>query len=225
MSQRRVRPSLYDAEERLIVGSGMGGDGLLGPAEGSLNGNDMIFRRRGGCGAFVEGHDDVGTERVLHFHAAARIEVDHAAIDMAFEGDTGVVDLVDFSEGEDLETAAVGEDGAGPSHETVEIAQRGDGFFTRAEQQVIGVGKDTLRAGGGEVIGGDAFHGALGADGHEGWGIEDSVARGDAASAGEAFLGEQFELERGWNQGRGRVAGRGLSRKRRYDMATQRLIW
>ena len=108
--------------------------------------------------------------------AALRREVDQRAVDVALERDAVVGDPVDVGEAEDLEAAAVGEDRAGPGHEPVQVAQLGDDLLAGAEHQVIGVGEDDLRAGGGDVIGEDAFDGALGADGHERGGVEVAVA-------------------------------------------------
>ena len=219
VSERRVRSPLYDAEERLIVWPCVRGDGLLRPTKRPFDGDDMILRRRGGRRAFIERHDDVGPQRILHFHAALRVEVYHAAINVAFEGDARIVDVVHLGKREDLISAAVGEDGAGPGHEPVEVAKLGDGFFTGAEHEVVSVGENTLGTGGGKMIGGDSLDGALRADRHEGGRIECAVSRGDSSTAGlgGCVLRNQFKLKRGRIQGRGRVAGGAVSRKQRIS--------
>ena len=145
----------------------------------------------------IEHHDDVGAEGILHGHAALGVEANKFAVDVAFEGDAVVVDLVEVGEGEDLESAAVGEDRAGPGHEFVEIAQCRDGFLAGAEHEVVGVSQDYLRTGGGELIGENAFDCALRTDGHEGGRVEDAMRRGDAAEASAGGVGEKIELKSG----------------------------
>ena len=74
-----------------------------------------------------------------------------------------------------------------------------DDLLAGAEHQVIGVGEDDLRPGGGDVVGQDALDRPLRADGHERGRVEDAVARGDAAEArvGGGVAGEQFVTEGG----------------------------
>ncbi len=66
----------------------------------------------------------------------------------------------------------------------MEIAKCGDGFFAGAEHEVIGVGQDDLRPGGGDHFREQALDGALRADGHEGGGVEMAMAGCHPAEAG-----------------------------------------
>src|SRR5690606_18042345 len=98
-----------DAEE---VGSALaipGADAALHPPRGP--------RQRGlvvGAGALrgralVEGHDDVGTERLLHLDRDLGREALEASVDVGAESDAVLVDLAGGREGVDLEAAGVGE--------------------------------------------------------------------------------------------------------------------
>ena len=61
------------------------------------------------------------------------------------------VDLAHVGEAEDLEAAAVGEDGAVPVHEAVQAAQLGDELVAGPQGEVVGVAEDDLRADGASV--------------------------------------------------------------------------
>ena len=99
-------------------------------------------------------------------------------------------------EAEDLEAAGIGEDGAGPGHESVQAAELADQFVAGAEEQVVGVAEDDA---GVEVFPevalGEAFDGGLGADGHEDGRRDVAVFGVQNAGAGAGFraFGEEFE--------------------------------
>ena len=69
-----------------------------GAAQGSLEGEVLILARAGWVGALIEGHDDVGAEVVLDLHASTGRQLDERAVDVAFEDDAGVGDLVDVGQ-------------------------------------------------------------------------------------------------------------------------------
>jgi hypothetical protein len=81
----------------------------------------------------------------------------------------------------------------------VDAAHLGDEFRTGAEEEVVGVVEEDLGPGGGDEVREDALDRAACADGHEGWGFERAVERGDAADsgAGGGGAGEDGERERG----------------------------
>ncbi len=182
-----MSPALDDAKERLIFRPLVGFFALRGPAERAGDGLFVINPLGIGRRTFVEGHDDVCAELVLHFDAFGRGEVVNTSVDVGFEGDAGVVDSVQIREREDLEAAGIGEDWAGPGHELVQVAELGDDVLAGAEHEVIGVGEDDLRAGGGDMIRKNAFDGALRADGHEGGGVEGAVVCCDVGGAGASL--------------------------------------
>src|ERR1017187_8121074 len=89
-------------------------------------------------GAFVELHLDVATERVLDLHRALWGKEMLGAIEMRPEGDSLLLDAAQLAEAENLESPAVGEDGAIPGHKFVQPAQVADQLVARPQIQVIG---------------------------------------------------------------------------------------
>ncbi len=152
------------------------GVAFLSPANGSLHG----FARGlvgGGIGeAFVEDHHDVAAEGELDVDGAFGSEHVRVAIEMRAEEDAFFGDFAEGIEAEDLETAGIGKNGAGPGHELVESAHAFNAFVAGAEEKMVGVGEDDF---GIEVIdeiaGRKTFDGALSANGHEDRGFDDAV--------------------------------------------------
>ena len=70
-------------------------------------------------------------------------------------------------QGEDLEAAGVGEDGTVPFHETVDAAHALEDFRARAQEKVIGIGKEDLGARFFERFRQLRLHRRLRAHGHE----------------------------------------------------------
>ena len=69
--------------------------------------SNALARHLAGCGvgrAFIEGHDDVGTEFVLNLDGALRSEIHFLASDFVLER-RGLVGDFDAGQGEDLEAA------------------------------------------------------------------------------------------------------------------------
>jgi hypothetical protein len=66
---------------------------------------------------------------------------------VAAEVDAVFDDLADLGEAEDLESAAVGEDGQGPVHEAVEAAGGGQDLESGPDEEMVGVAQDDLGAG------------------------------------------------------------------------------
>ena len=93
-----------------------------------------------------------------------------------------------------------------------------DHVLAGAEVQVVGVAEDDLRAGALHVAGAQAAYDAVGADRHEGGGLDLAVGQGERAGAGEAFGGVEAELE---HQGAG-VRGSGVAVILRLRMTLRR---
>ena len=121
----------------------------LGPAHGPLHGLLRVGALTGIRRAFVESHDNVGTEPMLNFHDLLRGEEVVRAVQVRLEAHAIGGDLVAVTEAEDLEAAAVGEDRLGPAHKGVESSQPVDELVTGAQVEVVGVAEDDLRLGGG----------------------------------------------------------------------------
>jgi len=103
--------------------------------------------------AFVELHGDVGAEQELDLDRAFRAELDHGAVEMRAEGYRLLVDLAQFRERHDLETAGIGKDRVRPVHEPVQPAERRDPLGARPQHQVIGVAEHDVGAGGAHGLG------------------------------------------------------------------------
>ena len=93
------------------------------------------------------------------------------------EGGALLAQLAQVAKAEDLEAAAVGQDGSIPAHERMQAAELLDQLRARPQHQVIGVGEDDLRACLAQFFRRDAFDGGLRADGHED-GRRDGAVRG-----------------------------------------------
>jgi len=150
-------------------------------------------------GAFVEGHADVRAEGDLDVHGVFWGEHVAAAVEMGAELDAFVGDFAEFGEGEDLESAAVGEQAARPGDELVQAAEAGYEFMAGAEVEVLGVAENDLRAlarlswfGWTQLFQDvlrDGFNCALGAYGHEDWCFYGLVGEMDAGAAGAGGVG------------------------------------
>ncbi len=180
-----------------LVGARGGGFAALGPAQAAAHGvgdDFAIVRQRDDV---VEDHCDVAAELFLNRDRTFGRDFDEGAIDVRTKTNAGFVERHAVGEAEDLEAAAIGEDGAVPAHEFVEAAECGYGLLAGAEGEMVRVGEDHLCTGFGEAAGVDAFHRAERADGHEGGSFDDAVRRGEFAEAGGgvSVLFEELEGE------------------------------
>ncbi len=75
--------------------------------------------------------------------------------------------LAQSAEAEDLEAAAVREDGAFPAHKAMQTAGRGDDVHAGSEVEMIGVAQDDFCAHVNQFFGRHGLDRGLGADWHE----------------------------------------------------------
>ena len=182
LTQLLVHTALHDAEEALIRGRHR----LLAalePADRALRrflGIVVVGRIRH---ALIEGHDDVRTKRHLDFHRDLRREELLRSVDMRTERHAFLRDLAQVAEAEDLEPAAVRQDGAVPVHELVQAAGLADEVHARAQEEMIRIRENDARAEIAQLIRRDALDGRLRADRHEDWCREAAVRRVDDARA------------------------------------------
>ena len=94
----------------------------------------------------VEHHHDVGADRLLGGDAAFRTQMNGAAIDVAPELGALLAQRAAARQREDLISARIGEHRPRPVHESVDAAEFLEDLDTRAQQQVIRVGEQHLRA-------------------------------------------------------------------------------
>ena len=76
----------------------------------------LLLGRRVVRRAFVKNHRDVRAEHALDFHRLLRTEKQRRAVEVRAEFDAVRLYFPDFGEAENLETAAVGENGQFPIH-------------------------------------------------------------------------------------------------------------
>jgi hypothetical protein len=101
---------------------------------------------------------------------------------MRAKGDRTIVDLTPVREREDLKTAAVGQKRMRPTHELLYAAQFGDELRARPQHQVIGIGQDNPRAGGGYLLGRLGLDERLRAHRHKNRRLDYRPRRGEAAA-------------------------------------------
>ena len=191
--------ALDDAKEGLALRVGFGGMvfvTLTGPVVGALHGVADGCRVAGGEDALVEAHDDVGADAVLVGDGGLRGKEVLAAVDVGPEGNAGVVDASEGSHAEGLVPAAVGEDGAVPTHESVQAAGVVDALDTGAKVEVIGVAEDGLGSQALDLVEGEALDGGLGGDGHEQRRLRRTVGRGNLPAPRGAIGGDQLKADR-----------------------------
>ena len=151
----------------------------------------------------IEDHADVGTERGLDLEHAARSHACGRAVEVRAIVDTGVVDLLEAAQAEDLIAAGVGEDRTGPAHERVDAPNLAHALGPGAMREVVRVGEHDLRADLAQLVGEHALDRAVGADRHEARSLDGAVCGPQASGAGVGggVFGEDLERTRcgvGW---------------------------
>ena len=185
VSQRLVDAALHDAEKSplTLVCRGVA---ALRPAPGQLHGQPRGVVGDGVGSAFVEGHHDVGAEGQLDVDGALRGEQVPRAVHVGLEGHAILGNARQIAQAEDLEAAAVGEDGQAPAHEVVQPAETADEFVAGPQVEVIGVAEDDRGAAVEQVAGTQGLYGCLRAHRHEHGRVDDAVRRFQAPEAGLA---------------------------------------
>src|SRR5579871_4234426 len=106
------------------------------PANGALHGvaGKLVAHRV--RRTFVKHHGDIAAEGELDLDGRFRGELVRIAVEVRLEDDTVFGDAAKAAETEDLKSAGIGEDGAGPGHEAMEAAHFPDRFVSRAQEEV-----------------------------------------------------------------------------------------
>ena len=193
-AQVGVGAALVDAEEEL---TGVDGFFELGetvefflaaaePSCGAVAGIAGVVVFGGVFDAFVKRHGDGGAEVGLDSHAFFRSHENALAVDVGGELHALLGDLAEGGQGEDLESAAVGQNRLGPVHELVQAPHVVDELVAGADVEVVGVGQLYLTV---NVIqelhgGYTALDGGAGAHVHENGGLDVTVNGVEHASAG-----------------------------------------
>ena len=154
------------------------------PAGGSGERPFDLFPGGGIGGALVEAHHDVAAERLLDLHGRLRAEEMGRTVDMGLKSRPLFRDPPQGAEAEDLESAAVGQNGAGPVHEPVQPSQIGDQAVSRPQIEMVRVAEDDVRPEVADLLRRQPLHGALRADRHEGRRSHIAVRRSDCPHPG-----------------------------------------
>ncbi len=208
-----VGAALVDAEEHLALVDGLGeaveaihlGAATLQPADGTGGGLLDVLVRGGILHALVKGHGDGGGQIGLDLHTLLGAHEDALAVDVGGKFHALLGDLAERCQGEDLESAAVGEDGTRPIHELVESAHVVNELIAGTNVEVVGVGQLDLTVNVIEQLnGGNAtLDGGAGAHVHKNGGLDVTVNGVEHASAG-ASVGCKNRKHRflflGWSQ-------------------------
>ena len=199
----------------------------FGPAQRELHRRARLGLGRRVRGAFVEHHNNVGVEGLLHGHGLLRAEENARAVHRRLERHTllgnfrryrfpacgvclpggGFRDtctslyIAQGAETPDLEAAGIGEDRAVPVHEAMQAAVRANGFDAGPEHKMEGITENNLGAGFGDLLRRQALDRAVGADRHERRRLDGPTREHQAPATRGAVRGQQVELH---------VAGTGL---------------
>ena len=149
LTQVLVHTTLDDGEIGLGVAiSGLGVIEVLPAACQPVVGQRQRFAGviivTGAGRALVKCHHDVTADGALDVHHLLGREQVLAAVDVAAECHPFIGQLAVLGQREDLEAAAVGQDGTVPAVELVQSTGALDDVHTRAQIQVVGVAQDNL---------------------------------------------------------------------------------
>ncbi len=162
----RVDRSLNDAEEELVL-SRVRLPAAARPLQRPLHRPQRGFRRGGIGNTFVETHGNVAAELLLNRDGTLWRQEVEAAVEMGAESDALVGYLPRRRQGKNLKSAAVGEDGAVPSHKAVQSPRLGDEIFSGTQGKMVGVAQENGRPHLRQFEGGHGLHRRLGSHGHE----------------------------------------------------------
>lgn len=171
-------------------------DATVEPCIGDGQTIGSIFFIAGVRRAFVERHDDVGTDDTLNVHYVFGSEHVVGAIDMRFEFDTFRVDFPVGREAVNLVATAIGQYRFVPSIEAMQATCLVDDVGAGSKVEVVGIAQndlsfDILI----QVLLGDGFDSAGGAHGHKYGSFDGTVIGSDDTSASFAVGVRRKELK------------------------------
>src|SRR5208282_1171337 len=135
-------------------------------------------------GAFVEGHDDVGSQADLRLHGLFGTQKVRGAVQVRAERHPLFADFPEIVQAENLEAARVRENSSIPRHEPVQPAHPANRFNTRTQIKMIGIAEQNLDVKFFEHILRDALDRSQGSDRHEHRRLYLSVRSDQLAGAG-----------------------------------------
>lgn len=145
--------------------------------------------------AFVEGHDDVGTDFALRLHHRFRGEHVARAVQMAMEFHALFGYVAQVLETPDLESAAVGKHRAIPAHKFLNAAHLGYEFRARTQVQVVRVREDNLRLHFAQVPRRKSLHARKSAHRHKNRRFHHAMGGVEPAAPGLALVASLYKFE------------------------------
>ena len=188
--------TLIDSEQKLVGINGIR-EGLQSlhlllaanqPAGGPLAGSLGVFPGGGIGHAFVKGHGNGGAEVGLDPHTILRGHKDPFAVYVGGKLHSFLRDAPKHRQREDLEAAAVGEDGTIPVHKLMQSSHIPDYLIAGTDMEVIGIAKLHLAVQLLQIQGGNtALDGGGGSHIHKSGSLDGSVDGFKYAPAGGTF--------------------------------------
>ena len=156
----------------------------LEPSSGPLQRTRHVRLLRLVLHAFVEGHDNICPQRILDVDGRFRSHHVFGTVDIGFEGNSFLCDFTEFTQGKNLEAAAVRENRAIPVHELVKSAGLSNDILAGSQIEMIGVSQNDFGAGGLHIFRFHGFHRSLSAHRHKYRGFNGAVGSGNPSPAG-----------------------------------------
>ena len=162
------KAALGDAEEK--IGGRSRRIGLYGPPGPAACQGQTLFRIAIVCAigyTFIQHHHDVRVQGPLDFQHLLRGEQMLRTVDVRAELHPFLPYLAQGTQAEDLEAAAVRQDGSVPGGKAVQAAMAGHQFVARAQIEMVGIAQDDGRTHCGQIVGRNGLDGTHRAHGHE----------------------------------------------------------
>src|SRR3989344_3500833 len=158
---------------------------FLCPFERAIDGFANFIFGGGRWGAFVKAHDDVAPEFMLNVHSLSRSDKKGRTIDVGSKVDTMFLYGELMTEGEDLKSSGVREDGLWPINELMQASCLLDRLFSRLKVEMIGITEEDLCAELQEMVVRETSHSSRGSYRHEEGGLNGTVGSGECSTTAD----------------------------------------
>ena len=205
-TQIGIHPALHNPEKELI-GPTLRLPAAPGPASGEIRRLDRLVPGGRIRNTGIKAHHDIRAQGLLYLNRLLRPEKELGTVQVRTKGRALLGDLGQLLQAEDLESAAIGEDGPIPVHKLVQAAETPDQLMAGPDIEMIGITEDNLGIHLGQVFRGDGLHRAQSAHRHKYRGLKGSMFGGHLAPTGGTAGGVTMKGKRGviWH---GKKAGK-----------------
>ena len=184
-----------DDTEKSLGRFAAGAQGAFGPAVGQIHGRQGGGVLGGRGDALVEHHHDVAADRALHADAGFGREMVKRAVYVAAKLRALLGHDPVLGQRKNLKPAGVGQHRAIPVHKPVNAAKFLKHLGAGTQEEVKGVGQETLGTEGAQAVGVHVFHRGLSAHRHKNRGAHFAMQGLKPGGAGAGAGGGFFELE------------------------------